>query len=164
MFITLNLKTYLCKQKLIPMNNINMQKHLLIIFLTIFSSIIFAQNKDSKLIGTWKSVNQEDVIYANFDKEGYVYMINNGDTIGGKNFNIRNKRGSMFYYVNTETNPKTLDYFVNFDKPEEEDKTLYGIYKFNKKGELVLCQNYKGKIRLKEFDKQSTIIFEKIKE
>lgn len=146
------------------MNNTNMQKHFLILLLTVFSSIVFAQTEDIKLVGTWESINQEDLIYLNFDKEGYVYMINNGDTIGGKNFNIKNKSGSMFYYVNTKTNPKTLDFFVDLDNPEEEDKTLYGIYKFNKNEELVLRQNYKDNTRLKEFDNQSTIIFKKIKE
>ena len=137
--------------------------YLLIITLSLASLSVFSQSDRSKLIGLWKSTNQEEVLYTHFDNEGYVYMINNGDTIGGKNFNIRNQTGSMYYRIDTSKTPKTLDFIVDFDDKEKEDKTLFGIYMFNKNGNLILCQNYKAEIRLTEFDKQSSIIFEKVK-
>ena len=140
-------------------------KRLVLLIVTLFfiSFSVFSQSDKSKLIGLWKSINQEELIYMHLDNEGYVYMINNGDTVGGKNFNIRNQTGSMYYKIDTSKTPKTLDFIVDFDDKEKEDKTLFGIYMFDENGNLIICQNYKGEIRLTEFDKQSTIIFEKVK-
>lgn len=54
---------------------------------------------DFSIVGKWKGVVENKAAYFTFDKEGYAFMEVKGMKIGGKEFELQGKKGSMRYEI-----------------------------------------------------------------
>ena len=83
---------------------------------------------DPGVIGKWKDLKHTGDGMT-FDKDGYLIMISEGVSHGGKNFIEKGDTGSLTYEVNPKTNPKSLDITVTMFRTKEQ-RTMKCIYEF----------------------------------
>jgi len=132
---------------------------LAISFVFLACSISLAQNKH---IGLWKSVDQDDVGYINFDSTGFAYFLIANDTLGGESFIMNDQEAYMKYEVNYNISLKTIDFIFFLKSNNLEMGRIPGIFRFDEKDRLIVCVNFENNERPSNFIEEDTIILEKI--
>jgi hypothetical protein len=114
-----------------------------IILLLMTSLVVFSFQTDDitdfNIVGKWKGVEGQETGYFIFDEEGYAYFEMKGLNIGGKEFEMNGKKGSMSYEIDYSKSPMEIDFIVTlFDenntqrllciaKKIDNDKILFSI-------------------------------------
>jgi hypothetical protein len=119
------------------------------------------ENDKTKFIGKWIGEDKKDIVYLNFDSEGYAYFEIQGQIMGGKEFVNNGKKGSMTYEINSETEPIQVDLIVTLLETKEQKKLLC-ISNFIDDDTMEFAIGFEG-IRPTEFDSENSIILKREK-
>lgn len=111
----------------------------------------FTGNKTS-LIGKWKGIDEGEIGFITFDKEGFVTIEMNGESTGGKKFDAGGVMASMTYEVNESNDPMEIDFIISLLSDKTELGRLPGIYKFVNNKTLLINMNFDGVERPTIFD------------
>ncbi len=124
------------------------------ILVTLLSFLLLTSFTDSKtsLIGKWKGVDDGEVGFVTFDKDGYVTMEMEGGKMGGKKFDAGGVMASMTYEIDDTTDPMTIDFIIRLLDEGLEVGRLPGIYKFVNNKTLIINLNFDGPERPTRFD------------
>jgi uncharacterized protein (TIGR03067 family) len=125
-----------------------MKKGISILFFTI---IFCLAGKAQNLVGSWKTIINNDEIGFSFDSLGYATMKGEGETIGGEMFLMDGKRYYMKYSTNLSAKPYQLDMILFDYKTKKEIRRMLAIYSFTNDNKLQICLNTEDTIRPKDF-------------
>ncbi|MUU79549.1 hypothetical protein [Winogradskyella endarachnes] len=105
----------------------------LIIPLVFFKSIAQQEN----IMGRWKGEDKNEIGYINFETEKYASFEIDGKIYGGKEFELKGKKGQMTYIIDFHKSPIEIDFIVTqFESGEY--RTLRCIANFLDKDTLQL--------------------------
>lgn len=135
-------------------------KILFLLALLVLTSFGKASLTDFNIVGKWKGEDEKDIGFITFDADGYAFFEYKGEVIGGKEFEINGKKGTMTYAVNYSKTPIEIDIIV--EKIESgEIKTLKGIAENIDNNTVKIQLNINGE-RPTEFNDLEAIIFQRI--
>jgi len=139
-------------------------KKLILLFITslILTSFSKVSETDFNIIGKWKGEDNSEVGYISFDKEGYAYFEFNGQKIGGKEFLIEGKKGSMRYEIEFTENFINVDLIVTVIDENKTKSLLCLVEKLND-DEMRFTIGFEGE-RPKGFENNDAMIFKRVKE
>lgn len=137
-----------------------MKKLLLLLLLIPLTSFTVLQEPDD-FIGRWKGKDKENIRFMNFDKEGYASFETKGQIIGGKEFLLDGKKGSMTYEINTDKDPIEIDFTITKLKTNEQKKIL-AIVKFQDNNNILIALEF-DTLRPTEFNKENAITLKRVK-
>ncbi len=81
-------------------------------------------------VGVWQGVSKGKIEKLELEKDGHITLTSDGETIGGKSFEINGRKGEARYEINYDQNPIWLD-IVIYEKGQEKEKgRLKGIVRF----------------------------------
>jgi hypothetical protein len=122
---------------------------------------------DSTLFGRWRSIEDPNAGFMEFDSEGYVTIEDNGQVIGGKEFEIEGNKASMSYTTNTSVTPHQIDIVLKLklEGQEMEAAKMLGVYTYDKNSQtLSMCINFEGSSRptkIEDSDAFDLMVFKK---
>lgn len=125
-----------------------MKKGISILFFTI---IFCLAGKAQNLVGSWKTIINNDEIGFSFDSLGYATMKGEGETIGGEMFLMDGKKYYMKYSTNLSAKPYKLDMILFDYKTKKEIRRMLAIYSFTNDNKLQICLNTEDTDRPKDF-------------
>ncbi|WP_452599942.1 hypothetical protein [Pontimicrobium sp. MEBiC01747] len=138
-------------------------KKLILLFISILSLSSFTTNKTTMdIVGKWVGEEKGDIGYFIFDKEGYATLEAQGQVLGGKEFVMKGKKGSMTYQVNYEATPVEIDLIVTMLETKEQKKMLF-IAKAIDDNTIQLASSF-STTRPTEFNDVNSIILTRVKE
>jgi hypothetical protein len=120
----------------------------LLLFLLLTS---FTDSKTS-ILGKWKGVDDGEVGFVTFDKDGFVTMEMDGGKMGGRKFDAGGVMASMTYEIDDNADPMTIDFVIRLLDEGLEVGRLPGIYKFVNNKTLIINMNFDGPERPARFD------------
>jgi len=115
----------------------------------------------SDFLGRWTGEDKGNIGFINFDKEGYASFEIQGQVIGGKEFLLEGKKGSMTYKVNMDTDPIEIDFTITKLETKEERKLL-AIVKAIDKDSILIAMNFGG-ARPTNFDSDNAMTLKRVK-
>lgn len=130
-----------------------------IYILLLFSSTLYSQNNH---IGLWEGYDQDEVGYLSLDSLDFAFFIIDGDTLGGKSFEMDGYLGYMKYIIDYNAPINSIDFIIYMKEGNQEIGRLPGIFKFDNDKKLILCLNFEGSSRPQEFNEDDTIYLKKI--
>jgi hypothetical protein len=86
-----------------------MRRILLFLISVLFATVLSAQETKFDITGKWRESDKPDGYSFVFDTEGYVTMIADGQTVGGKEFEIKGVKGQMVYKLDFTQTPIQID-------------------------------------------------------
>ena len=134
-------------------------KKILLLLIIILSLTSFKNTSESdfNIVGKWKGGVNNEIGYFVFLEENYAYFEVQGQIIGGKEFEIKGKKGSMKYVIDYTTNPIQFDFITTrFDTKETLE--LFGIIDVINKNEIKISLGFNGSRPIK-FDTDDAITF-----
>jgi|TARA_B110000238_G_C16108697_1_gene431685 hypothetical protein len=134
-------------------------KKILLLLIIILSLTSFKNTSESdfNIVGKWKGGDNNEIGYFVFLEENYAYFEVQGQIIGGKEFEIKGKKGSMKYVIDYTTNPIQFDFITTrFDTKETLE--LFGIIDVINKNEIKISLGFNGS-RPTKFDTDDAITF-----
>ncbi|NMH86543.1 hypothetical protein [Flavivirga algicola] len=136
-------------------------KKILILLLAIPLLSLTTKNDTSRFIGKWKGEDNGDIGYIIFDKEGYATFEIQGKTFGGKEFVLKEEKGSLTYKIDDSKDPIQVDFIIT-KLATGEEKRLLCIANFLDTDTMEFAINYKNN-RPTEFDTENSIILKREK-
>ncbi|MEC4005060.1 hypothetical protein OX283_010355 [Flavobacterium sp. SUN052] len=130
--------------------------------LIILSLCSFSVNtfKPFNFVGKWEAIGDKDKGSGFiFDADGYAFMFKNGEKLGGKNFNIKGQKGDMYYVINQNNNPITIDIVVSFKDAKKGKKKMMMLVKIVDNNTISLAAA--DEVRPTKFTKENTITFKR---
>ena len=116
---------------------------------------------DFNIVGKWKGVEGQETGYFIFDEEGYAYFETKGLNIGGKEFEMNGKKGSMSYEIDYSKSPMEIDFIVTmFD--ENNTQRLLCIAKKINNDKMLFSIGFNGE-RPTDFLDDNEMIINRIK-
>lgn len=137
-----------------------MKKLLVILYILPLLSFNIIQ-EPFDIVGRWSGEDKGDIGFINFDKEGYASFETQGQIIGGKEFLLDGKKGSMRYKINTFTDPVEIDFTITKIKTKEEKKLL-AIVKTIDKDNIIIAMTFGG-IRPISFDDGNSMTLTRVR-
>mgnify|MGYP001066447095 CR=1 FL=1 len=126
---------------------------LLLITTLILSSFKTNPNTDFSIVGKWKGVADKEVGYFIFQEDGYAFFEFQGQIIGGKEFMMKGKKGSMKYEIDYSKSPMTIDFIVTVIDDNKTERLLLIANKINNdKLQIALGFNGERPTNFKEHD------------
>ena len=140
-----------------------MKKIILLLMTTLMLSSFKTDNiSDFNIVGKWKGVEGKEAGYFIFDKDGYAYMEMKGLKIGGKEFEMKGKKGSMKYEIDYTKSPMEIDFIVTiFD--DNKTERLLCIAKKIDNDKMLFSIGFNGE-RPIDFKENNEMIFNRVKE
>ncbi|WJJ97867.1 hypothetical protein [Algibacter luteus] len=140
-----------------------MKKIILLVLTTLMVSSFTVDNiSDFSIVGKWQGVEGDEVGYFIFDEEGYAYIEAKGLKIGGKEFEMKGKKGSMRYEIDYSKSPMEIDFIVTiFD--DNKTERLLCIAKKIDNDKILFSIGFNGE-RPIDFKENNEMIFNRIKE
>jgi hypothetical protein len=150
------------------MNNITLYRLICLFILFTCFFIPFNGFSQTKHIGLWTGVDKDETGFINFDPDGYVSVILNKDTLGGKEYLYNGiTKAKMIYIVNYDSYPYQMDFvLIRLDNNEEISRKL-GIFEFTEENKMQIRMSAGSIERPTDFlpeGNSETIIFTKVKE
>lgn len=128
----------------------------IIVFLLCIPLLAFKLDNEVKdFVGKWTGEDNGQVGSIVFDEEGYASIEVGGEILGGKNFELNGKKGSMRYEINTKVKPIEVDFVVTIIETGEVKKML-GIAEFKDKNNMIFALGFTG-VRPTEFNDNNAI-------
>ena len=120
---------------------------------------------EPELVGTWSGIYDNRQLI--FHPEGFIDLTSEGKLLDGRRYMEEGQAFSISYEVNTQTNPKQIDYVIyNLDDEEASTERMKGIYELITPTKLKLAFGENSNIRpesFKKLNKNEVLIFEKVK-
>ncbi|OUS21406.1 hypothetical protein A9Q93_00980 [Nonlabens dokdonensis] len=135
-----------------------MKKLLVITVLVQMLSIISAVAQD-KFVGKWTADDGKEIGFIEFQEEGYAALGIGNKVMGGKEFTLRGKKGSMTYVVSDEVLPIKIDLVVTKLESGEQKKLLC-IARFINDNEMLFAMNFNNQ-RPIDFTENNAIILKR---
>lgn len=135
-----------------------MKKLLVITVLVQMLSIISAVAQD-KFVGKWTADDGKEIGFIEFQEEGYAALGIGNKVMGGKEFTLRGKKGSMTYVVRDEVLPIKIDLVVTKLESGEQKKLLC-IARFINDNEMLFAMNFNNQ-RPIDFTENNAIILKR---
>lgn len=135
-----------------------MKKLLVITVLVQMLSIISAVAQD-KFEGKWTADDGKEIGFIEFQEEGYAALGIGNKVMGGKEFTLRGKKGSMTYVVSDEVLPIKIDLVVTKLESGEQKKLLC-IARFINDNEMLFAMNFNNQ-RPIDFTENNAIILKR---
>jgi len=107
------------------------------------------------IVGKWTSVDANDNGGFIFDSEGYATMIKEGETMGGKEFEMQGIKACMRYKIDESSTPIKFDIVVTVLKTKES-RSVKMLLKIVDNNTIELASNF-NEIRPKNFGKENTM-------
>jgi hypothetical protein len=106
-----------------------MKKIFLFIVVASLSSFSVSSPADNfDFVGKWTGKDESGVTGGFiFDKEGYATMIKGDKVMGGKEFAIQGKKGSMKYSVNYASDPMEFDLIIEVADTDIKQTMLFAV-------------------------------------
>ena len=95
---------------------------MMLLFLT-FSMSLTAQNE--KLIGSWSGESKGEAGTIIFDADGFITFIIDGNSMGGKEFDVDGQKGSMSYVVDYSESPYPVEILIKIQ--DMDAGKIYGF-------------------------------------
>jgi hypothetical protein len=108
-------------------------------------------------LGLWYGESHGQVGFLKLDAENVAYILLNGDTLGGANFEMYGNPVHLRYDVNYDVTPKTIDFIFEMADGGDELLRMPGIFKFNEAEEMVICLNFLDERRPEDFQENRHI-------
>ncbi|MBC2845804.1 hypothetical protein [Winogradskyella flava] len=138
-----------------------MRKILFLISLISLFSFNSSQIEKS-IVGKWKGEDEKNKIgYIIFDSESYVTVETDGQTFGGKEFEMNGEKGSMSYSVNFEVEPIEIDLIMT-KLATNEQRVMLLIAEFKGNDTMIVASDFNS-VRPTEFSSENSITFHRIK-
>jgi len=136
-----------------------------IIYLFLLSLLLTSFNVNSEaefsIVGKWEGIDDKEVAYFIFQEDGYAFFELQGQTVGGKEFEIKGKKGSMSYEIDYSSNPMAIDFIVTiFEK--NESRRLFCIAEKINNDKIKLAVGFGGE-RPTSFEGNDEMIFKRVK-
>lgn len=107
------------------------------------------------IVGKWKGEDKKEIGYMIFDSDGYASIEMGEQTVGGKEFVLNGKKGSMTYSINLDTVPVNIDLIITQLETKKQMKMLY-IAKYLDEKTMILASNFNSE-RPIEFNSDNSI-------
>ncbi len=133
---------------------------LLLLLLTLTSFNVNSE-LEFNIVGTWQGVDDKEVGYFIFQEDGYAFFEHRGLKIGGKEFDIKGKKGSMSYEIDYASNPMKIDFIVTILE-QDETRRLLCIAKKIANDKIKLAVGFTGE-RPTDFEDNDEMIFTRVK-
>ena len=147
--------------ELLTKKNKTMKKIILLILITCaLTSFQNYEIDEFSLIGKWKGEADNEVGYIVFQEDGYAYLEFQGQIIGGKEFVIKGEKGSMYYEVDYDKTPITVDLIVKKIESGKTKKLLF-IAQIVSENQIKMQLDFSG-VRPTEFDDANSLIFNRV--
>ncbi|TYA74275.1 DUF2147 domain-containing protein [Seonamhaeicola marinus] len=106
-------------------------KKIILLLIAGLTLVSFTSTKttDFSIVGKWKGEDQKEVGYFIFQEDGYAFMEVRGMKLGGKDFEVKGKKGSMSYTIDYNTTPIPLDLIITLTE-ENESRSQKFIIEF----------------------------------
>lgn len=153
-------KKWLVTDKIEKIEIHNMKK-LLILLLTVPLLSLTVEKDNTKFIGKWAGEDEEEIAYLNFNSDGFASFEIGGQIMGGKEFVLNGKKGSMTYEINSKTNPIQVDLIVTMTENQEQKKMLC-IADFIDNDTMKFAIGF-DENRPNEFDSENSLVFRREK-
>lgn len=129
-------------------------KKILILLTTITLLSFNLKQNTIDILGKWYGEDKQGITGAiTFDKQGYAVIQTKGMVIGGKEFIMDGKKGSMIYKINTKKTPVEIDFVIT--KLESGDQLMLKcIAEFKNKETMKIAMSFDS-IRPLDFDTNS---------
>ena len=139
-------------------------KKIVALFLLSLALTSFTINKspDFNIVGTWQGVDDKEVGYFIFEEDGYAFFQHQGLKIGGKEFDIKGKKGSMSYEIDYASDPMKIDFIVTILE-QNETKRLLCIAKKITNDKIKIAVGFSGE-RPAIFEDNDEMIFTRVKD
>jgi len=112
------------------------------------------------IVGKWKGEDKKEIGYMIFDADGYASIEMGGQTVGGREFVLNGKKGSMAYSINLDTEPVKIDLTITLLETKKQMKMLY-IAKFLDEKTMILASNFNSE-RPIEFNSDNSIKMQRV--
>lgn len=130
---------------------------LLLLSLIILPLISMINTDTTKHIGTWKAVMEEESYAFVFQENGYAKMIAGKDTMGGESYFLDGEEYELKYSTNYTKSPAYITFNIYFKNSNIRVGSMKGIFKFNTKGEMIICLDTEEGPRPQTFREEDTV-------
>ncbi|MGB5417416.1 hypothetical protein [Algibacter sp.] len=115
----------------------------IIVLLILIPLLSYNSSKVEKnIVGKWKGEDEKNQIgYMTFDDEGFATSEIEGKIVGGKEFEMNGKKGSMTYSVNFDEKPIQIDLILTLLETKEQMSMLL-IAKFQEEDVMIIASNF----------------------
>ena len=133
---------------------------LFIVTLSLTSFNITNNSEDFNIVGKWEGNDDIEIGYLVFLENNYAYLEVGGQIIGGKDFEVDGKKGSMTYVLDYSTTPIQLD-FITTRHDTKKTLKLLGIIDIINKDEIKVSLGFTGN-RPTNFDTADSMTFKRV--
>lgn len=131
-----------------------------------FFMMLGCLNPNNGHIGEWKGVDDEgNEINLVLDKDGYTFLMQGNQVIGGKDFEVKGVRAECRYKIDYSKKPVWLD-IVFYEQHKNKEKGRFkGIVRFITENKIEYRVDFDGGERFDKFDMEdesNTIVLEKV--
>ncbi|WP_196892231.1 hypothetical protein [Aureivirga marina] len=137
-------------------------KKLLLLFMAFLFTTTYAQKK-SDFYGKWKGKDEKEGIgYFKFTKDGFAYMLMNGQEKGGPSYQNGETTESLTYKVNLKKKSGELQ-LIFTDTETEESYIISFLLRFLNKNEIKVASNFSEE-KPTDFTDDNSFILKKVEE
>jgi len=120
-----------------------------------------AQTENNSFVGRWMGNDETEIGYIIFDDEGYAHLEARGQVLGGDEFVINGRKGSMTYSIDHETAPIQIDLTIT-DLESGKEMSLLCIANFLDNDSMQFAIGFEGG-RPSDFDTDNSIVLNREK-
>ena len=122
-----------------------------------------AYSQHQEIIGTWKGEDHGQLGQFIFDKEGFVYLTLDNETVGGPSYEFQGVKASATYKLDPSHSPIWIDFVLTFESDGSEIDWMSGIVDFSDDfTEMQISLDLEGKGRPESFIKDESILLQKV--
>lgn len=120
----------------------------------------FTTVKEGELVGTWKGADKGDIGFLTFSADGFATFEIEGQTMGGKSFDMQGISAQMRYTIDASALPASIDFIISKQDTYEELTRMKGIYEMNTPDELHIALAFgAGKSRPIDFSTDNVMFY-----
>ena len=133
---------------------------LVLIVISMSSFNVPLENNNFNIVGKWTGIDDSnDKGSFVFDSEGYATMIKDGESMGGKEFEMQGIKACMRYKIDESSTPIKFDIIVTFLKTKEV-RSMKMLLKIVDNNTIELASNF-NETRPKSFTEENTILLKR---
>ncbi|WP_395058296.1 hypothetical protein [Flavobacterium sp.] len=99
----------------------------ILLFLICFTALSFSNNinEEYNFIGKWKGEEKDKTGYFIFEKDGTASIKINNDILGGKDYYVKGKKGTITYIIDNSTKLINIDLIMHLEGHEKTKKLSF---------------------------------------
>jgi uncharacterized protein (TIGR03067 family) len=120
----------------------------------------FTAVKEELLVGKWKGEDKGGIGFLSLSADGFATFEMNGQTMGGKSFDMSGVIATMRYSTDATTAPASIDFIIYEEATYKEISRLKGIYKMNTPDKLQIALMFEeGRGRPDDFSTDNIMFY-----